>query len=212
VSDLPKPESYYGIARTDTIPLLPDPLGRVLDIGCGAGATGALLRKRHPERLIGIEIVPEAAATAAEIYDQVLTGPVEQMLEQVEGPLDTILCYDVLEHLVDPSAVLRQVAELAAPGARLHVSVPNVRHFSVAYNIYLRGTFGYTTSGLRDSTHLRWFTPRDIEQLVSDAGFTVVSSRHAPFAAWREKLGQLTGGRSSQFLSMQWQVLATRQS
>jgi 2-polyprenyl-3-methyl-5-hydroxy-6-metoxy-1,4-benzoquinol methylase len=210
VSDAPKPESYYGIARTDAIPRLPDPLGRVLDIGCGAGATGALLRKRGPERLIGIEIVPEAAEIAAGIYDQVLTGPVEQMLDQVEGPVDTILCYDVLEHLVDPSAVLRRLATLAAPGARLHISVPNVRHFSVAYNIYLRGTFGYTTSGLRDSTHLRWFTPRDIAQLVRDAGFTVVQSTHAPLPAWREKLDRLTGGRSSQFLSMQWQVLATR--
>jgi 2-polyprenyl-3-methyl-5-hydroxy-6-metoxy-1,4-benzoquinol methylase len=158
MTSVAKPVAYYGVPRTDAIPRLPDPLGRVLDIGCGAGATGRLLRGRHPERLIGIEIVPEAAAIAAEIYDQVLAGPVEQMLDHVEGPLDTILCYDVLEHLVDPGAVLAKIATLAAPGARLHVSVPNVRHFSVAYYVYLRGTMGYTTSGIRDATHLRWFT------------------------------------------------------
>ena len=32
---------------------------------------------------------------------------------------DTILCLDVLEHLVDPESVLRRLTELAAPGARL---------------------------------------------------------------------------------------------
>jgi 2-polyprenyl-3-methyl-5-hydroxy-6-metoxy-1,4-benzoquinol methylase len=192
------------------VPQLPDPLGVVLDVGCGAGSTGRLLKPRNPQRLIGIEIVPEAAAQAAEVYDQVLVGPVEEMLGRVEGPVDTILCYDVLEHLVDPWSVLRRLGELAAPGARLHVSVPNVRHFSVFLNVFVRGHFGYATQGLHDSTHLRWFTPRDIEHAVTEAGFTVDTSQHAPFAAWRERLGKLTGDRTSQFLSMQWQVLATR--
>lgn len=68
------------------------------------------------------------------------------------GPLDTILCYDVLEHLVDPQEVLSRLAAFAAPGAHPNVSVPNVRHLSVLYNINLRGIFGYATYGPHDST------------------------------------------------------------
>jgi 2-polyprenyl-3-methyl-5-hydroxy-6-metoxy-1,4-benzoquinol methylase len=205
-----KPDSYYSNPRTDMVTSLPDPLGRVLDVGCGSGSTGVLLRARGPESMIGVEIVPEAAALARSAYDQVLVGSVEQVLSQVEGPIDTVLCYDVLEHLVDPWEVLRQLRELAAPGARLHVSVPNARHLSLAYDVYLRGSFAYSAHGHRDNTHLRWFTPRDIETAIANAGFDVVYSASAPLPVWRAALGRLTHGLSSQFLSMQWQVLAVR--
>ena len=205
-----KPESYFGAVRTDMVPLLPDPLGRVLDVGCAAGSTGRLLRPRSPERLVGIEIDGEAAALAREVYDEVLAGPAEATLEELSGPFDTILCYDVLEHLVDPWQVLGCLAELAAPGARLHVSVPNARHLSLMLDVMVRGTFNYQVSGHRDNTHLRWFTPRDIEAAVTAAGFEVTGRSHPAFTPWRRALGRLTGGRSTEFLAGQWQVLAVR--
>lgn len=207
-----KPESYFGAVRTDMVPLLPDPLGRVLDIGCAAGSTGQLLRPRSPLRLVGIEIDAEAAELAREFYDDVLVGPAESMLAGLEGPFDTILCYDVLEHLVDPWKVLHRLAELAAPGARLHVSVPNARHLSLMLDVMVRGTFNYQVSGHRDSTHLRWFTPRDIEAAIRGAGFEVTDRSHPAFTPWRRALGRITSGLSTEFLAGQWQVLAVRRA
>jgi 2-polyprenyl-3-methyl-5-hydroxy-6-metoxy-1,4-benzoquinol methylase len=203
-------ERYYGVVRDDMVSWLPDPLGRVLDVGCGSGATGRLLAGRHPERLVGIEVVPEAAEQARDAYDEVHVGSAETILAALDGPFDSLLCYDVLEHLVEPWAVLAQLARLSAPGARLHVSVPNVRHLSLMLDVMVRGTFGYTASGHRDDTHLRWFTPRDIERAVQDAGFTVEARGHPAISAWRRGLASLTKGRSTEFLVVQWQVLATR--
>ncbi|MGH2858069.1 MAG: class I SAM-dependent methyltransferase [Solirubrobacteraceae bacterium] len=205
-----KPASYFSAARTDMVPHLPDPLGRVLDVGCGAGQTGALLRSRSPARMVGIELDPDAAATASDSYDQVLVGPCEQMLQELEGPFDTILCYDVLEHLVDPWAVLGELARLSAPAGRLHVSVPNARHLSLMVDVMLRGTFGYQAWGHRDDTHLRWFTPRDIEAAIEAAGFEISSRSHPRISRTRRALSSLTGGRSTEFLVWQWQVLAIR--
>jgi 2-polyprenyl-3-methyl-5-hydroxy-6-metoxy-1,4-benzoquinol methylase len=205
-----KPASYYAAVRTDLVPLLPDPLGRVLDVGCGTGTTGQLLRARHPSRLVGMEINPEVAHEAEPFYDEVLVGPAETLLANLEGPFDTILCYDVLEHLVDPWALLSQLAELSAPGARLHVSVPNARHVSLMVDVMLRGTFGYQAYGHRDDTHLRWFTPRDIERAVDQAGFDIIGRSHPPISRERRALAALTGGRSTEFLVVQWQVLAVR--
>jgi 2-polyprenyl-3-methyl-5-hydroxy-6-metoxy-1,4-benzoquinol methylase len=206
----PKPADYYSTVRTDLVPHLPDPLGRVLDVGCGAGLTGKLLRPRHPTRLIGMEIDAGAASAAAEIYDDVLVGACEDLLPGIEGPFDTILCYDVLEHLVDPWAVLAQLHRLAVPGARLHVSVPNARHLSLLVDVMLRGTFGYQSSGHRDDTHLRWFTPRDIEAAIEAAGFEVSSRSHPQISRFRQTLARMTSGRSTEFLVWQWQVLALR--
>jgi 2-polyprenyl-3-methyl-5-hydroxy-6-metoxy-1,4-benzoquinol methylase len=205
-------DRYYGVVRDDMVSWLPDPIGRVLDVGCGAGATGRLLAGRHPERLVGIELVPEAAEKALDAYDEVHVGSAESLLPELEGPFDSLLCYDVLEHLVDPWAVLRELARLSAPGARLHVSVPNVRHLSLMFDVMVRGTFGYTSSGHRDDTHLRWFTPRDIERAVTDAGFEIRARSHPAISSWRRGLASMTQGRSTEFLVVQWQVLATRRA
>lgn len=207
-----KVADYYRVERTDMVPLLPDPLGRVLDVGCATGATGKLLRPRNPQELVGIEINSAAAHIAQEIYDRVLIGAVEDVITELEGPFDTILCYDVLEHLVDPWAVLKQLARVSISGGRLHVSVPNARHLSLMIDVVFRGTFGYRPAGHRDDTHLRWFTPRDLELAIRRAGFDVCSHSHPPISQPRRLLSTLTAGKSTEFLVGQWQVLAVRRS
>lgn len=202
-----KPAGYYGNAREDLVAALPRPLGRVLDIGCGEGAVGRLLRAEGATHVTGIELNPEAAERAREVLDEVAVGPVEQVLPTLSGPWDTICCYDVLEHLVDPGAVLASLRDAAAPGGHLHISIPNARHFSLLADLVLRGTFGYTEWGHRDATHLRWFTRRDIVAAVQAAGWRVLATSHPQLHRAR-LLDALTRGRSTEFLVAQWYVLA----
>ena len=102
-------DGYYANTRDDIVSALPRPIGTVLDVGCGSGAMGPGLRRAGAAHLTGIEVVPEQAELARAQYDEVIAAPVEQALEQLDGPFDTILCLDVLEHLVDPELVLRRL-------------------------------------------------------------------------------------------------------
>lgn len=203
-----KPAGYYGNDRPDLVAALPRPLGRVLDVGCGQGAVGRRLRAAGAEWLSGVETQPEMAAVAREAYDEVAVGTVEAELDRLTGPFDTICCYDVLEHMADPYTVLERLRGAAAPGARLHVSVPNARHVSLLTDLVVRGTFGYTEWGHRDNTHLRWFTRRDIVEAIEDAGWSVGSTSH-PALNRSALLDRITRGRSTEFLVGQWYVLAT---
>jgi SAM-dependent methyltransferase len=200
---------YFDAERWDMLAELAPPYGRVLDVGCGAGATGRSLRERGAELLVGVEPNAAAAEAARSVFDVVHEAPVEELLESgaLEGPFDVILLYDVLEHLVDPAAVLEGLRPLAAPNARLHVSVPNVRHWSLLRDLVARGTFGYTEWGHRDATHLRWFTPRDIEQLVRASGYEVERSDSRVFGR-SAAIDRVTFGRLRQWLALQWHVLA----
>jgi 2-polyprenyl-3-methyl-5-hydroxy-6-metoxy-1,4-benzoquinol methylase len=202
-------DGYYANTRDDVVDALPRPIGAVLDVGCGSGGVGPGLRRAGASRLTGIEVVPEQAELARAEYDDVIAAPVEEALEQVDEPFDTILCLDVLEHLVDPEQVMRALHGVAAPGARLQVSLPNARHVSLMKDLVVRGTFGYTDWGHRDKTHLRWFTRRDIVEAMGRCGWTVARVSHPELGKSRG-LDRITGGRSSEFLVAQWYVLGAR--
>jgi 2-polyprenyl-3-methyl-5-hydroxy-6-metoxy-1,4-benzoquinol methylase len=204
---------YFDNPRVDAVARLPRPIGTVLDVGCGAGGVGATLRAAGATRIVGIEPHAPSAARAREVLDEVHEGTVEDVLARgdVTGPFDTIVAYDVLEHVVDPLPVVTALLPLAAPGGRLHVSVPNARHVSLAWDLLVRGTMGYTDWGHRDRTHLRWFTRRDLEALVTEGGWTPVRT-DANVLGRNATLDRLTFGRLREFLALQYQVVATRGS
>ena len=209
-----KPAGYYSQARTNLVDELPRPAGRVLDVGCGEGATAEALRAAGATWISGIEVVAEAAAAAAERYDEVVVGDALEMVDAVDGPFDTIVCYDVLEHLVDPGALLRRLHGLARPGAWLHVSVPNARHYSLTLDLVVRGTFGYAEYGHRDSTHLRWFTRGDMTRLLAAGGWRVERAVPSALLRLRELRvpvpAQLVSGLAGEFFARAWYILARR--
>jgi len=207
----PKPAGYYDLERADVVAELPRPIGRALDVGCGSGGVGLSLKAAGAAAVTGVEINASAAAAAREHLDGVLEMPVEEAISAgvLHGPFDTICCYDVLEHLVDPEAVVRALRDVAAPGGRLHISIPNARHFTLLWDLIVRGTFGYTEFGHRDVTHLRWYTRRDLVAMVSRAGWQVTHC-DGSFSGRDRYADRMTLGRAREFLTVQWHLLATR--
>jgi 2-polyprenyl-3-methyl-5-hydroxy-6-metoxy-1,4-benzoquinol methylase len=168
------------------------------------------LRAAGASEVHGVELFESAATTARESLDSVVASSVEDALAggALPGPFDTICCYDVLEHLVDPQAVLVALRGLAASGGRLHISIPNARHFSLVLDLVFRGTFGYREWGHRDSTHLRWYTRRDLIALVESAGWKVAWTRSPEFGGLDRYLDRATFGTTREFNSLQWHLLA----
>jgi SAM-dependent methyltransferase len=201
---------YGDHVRSDLIALLPVPLGSVLDVGCARGEAAALLRGRGAQRLAGVELDPAYAALARGGYDEVVCGSVEGDLPWPARSFETILCYDVLEHLVDPWRTLTRLGALLSDGGRIHISVPNARHPGTWLPLVARGTFDYRAQGLRDVTHLRFFARRDLRAMVEASNLELGELDVVPAASRSMKLAlALTRGRAKEFAAYQWYAIAT---
>lgn len=167
-------DQYFSGSRPEVAELVPYGAKRVLDVGCGFGGLGILLRERKVESLYGIEINPSASAHLEKLYDRHWIGSVESI--ELTGDLpkfDCIIFSDVLEHLLDPWSTLMRYSNYLSDGGKIIASIPNVRNLGLIYSLLFRGRWTYSDSGLLDRTHLRFFTRIEIEDLFSRAGLYI---------------------------------------
>jgi 2-polyprenyl-3-methyl-5-hydroxy-6-metoxy-1,4-benzoquinol methylase len=164
---------YHGDPRPDLCGMIDVAGLRVLDVGCGAGAMGAEMKRAGAARVCGIEGNAGAAARARECLDEVVEGDIATVpLGWAPHSFDALVFGDVLEHLVDPAAALARYLPLLVNGGRVIISVPNMRFYLVLLRL-LVDRWKYTDSGVRDRTHLRIFTRRSLLDFVLDAGLHV---------------------------------------
>ncbi|HEY0631596.1 MAG TPA: class I SAM-dependent methyltransferase [Thermoleophilaceae bacterium] len=200
--------NYGGHVREDVIAHLHDP-GAVLDVGCGEGANADALRARGATRLTGLELDEGFAAQASERYDEVVNASVDDEFPWEPGSFDTILCYDVLEHLYDPWSTVKRLRPLLRESGRIHISLPNARSKEMWAPLVLKGRFQYEPEGIRDVTHIRWFTKTDVTEMLSEAGYEVESVVGSPIDSRKMRLAiALTRGWAEEFLAYQWYVSA----
>jgi 2-polyprenyl-3-methyl-5-hydroxy-6-metoxy-1,4-benzoquinol methylase len=171
-------------APTGLLELIEKAPKRVLDLGCFCGGTGRFLKRRFAGcEVIGIEMLEKAAAMAAEVYDRVHVGTLEQLDFEKSGILpqsfDAIVAADVLEHLFNPWQALLRLRPLLAPGGALYVSLPNARNLKLLSEM-ARGRFDYAGAGILDVTHVRFFTRATAVEMLEQTGFVVDDARINP--------------------------------
>lgn len=151
---------------------------RVLDVGTASGMLG----RRFAAvgwTLKGVEYKPEYAEAARQYYSDFYQGSITDAPDAFLQGQDVVVCADILEHTPDPQAVLTRLVELQQPGAVFILSVPNVAHLWVRFNL-LFGRFDYAENGILDRTHLRFFTKKTFLQLVDRSGLKIEELRFSP--------------------------------
>ena len=165
-----KPDYYYANARRNIADLVPQSARRVLDVGCGQGLTGGLLRVERGIEVVGVELHSEVAEIAKSHLSRVVVGDLESMdLPFDHGYFDCIIFADVLEHLVNPWGALQKVVKYLSIGGTIIASIPNIRNLDVLSKL-AGGTWGYTEQGIMDRTHLRFFALADMFKLFEQVG------------------------------------------
>jgi 2-polyprenyl-6-hydroxyphenyl methylase/3-demethylubiquinone-9 3-methyltransferase len=148
-----------------------------LDIGCGAGLVCEPLA-RLGAGVTGVDAAAENVAAAA-AHAEAMGLDIRYMAGEVAGldigTFDLVTCVEVIEHVADKSAFLRDVAARLAPDGLLVMSTPNRTAASRVLLVGAAEAVGYVPKG----TH-HWedfVTPEELAGLLADAGLTVTAQR-----------------------------------
>lgn len=161
---------YYLNTRAEMLPLLPDTVCTLLDIGGGEGNFGRLFMDQRGGQATLLEQNAEMAAVARKRGLEVFEGDFQRV--SLSQCYDCVTFLDVLEHMPDPLDALIKARQALKPEGFVLLSVPNVGHWSIVWDL-LEGSFEYLPVGILCNTHLRFFTRASLEILLADAGFCV---------------------------------------
>lgn len=138
----------------------------VLDVG---GGEGAFLDRARSAGLatVAVELNANAAAACAQKGHRTLQKLLEEISpEELDGGVDMLTLFQVVEHVPDPRAFLRHAARLVKSGGLVIVAVPN--------NSGQHVLLPFDPANMPPHHVSRW-RARDLDRLGADCGLTVAA-------------------------------------
>jgi 2-polyprenyl-3-methyl-5-hydroxy-6-metoxy-1,4-benzoquinol methylase len=171
---------YDDRPRMDLLDLIPGGCNHILEIGCGTGATGSVLKEKNPNLIYwGLEIDEQAARIAETRLDKVFATDIEKMAHDQRSFedefFDLIIAADVLEHLYDPWRVMHFLWGFIKKDGKILLSLPNTQNIHLIANL-IQGNWTYEKCGLLDATHIRFFTWNEIAKLLLGTGYRILKT------------------------------------
>jgi SAM-dependent methyltransferase len=177
--------------------------GSVLDVGCGGGAVAKAVKCERPRLDVHACDLSESAISACKADPQGVEFRVAtaERLPYDDGSMDFVWIFDVLEHVEDPAAVLREVARVLRPEGRFHIVLPLEGQPRTLYRLIGCGT--RWTAKVRHGGHIQIFSADRFRDLATSCGFRVSRTRWSyhgllqvldvAYFSWLDRRGPVTG-------------------
>ena len=169
----------YGAVNESVLERVPLNVSRILDVGCGDGSFGLAIKSRQIAYIHGLTYSTEEANIAKTRLDDVSILDLNNLDETNRNfalnYYDCIVCSHVLEHLYWPKQFLSRLKNCLANDGILIVALPNVLAWRQRI-LFLIGYFRYTSGGIMDETHFRFFDYQSAINLLREAGFTKIEA------------------------------------
>lgn len=166
----------FHIRRMRVLELLPDHLGRVVDIGCGPGVMVEQVLRRGGT-FEGIDLSLEMVQEATRMFGHLehvsfKRGDIEA-LDLPSMAYDQVICMAVLEYLKTPDRALTEIARILRPGGQVVITVPKRIHidqFTVAATMPLRAVGRALKLGKADRLARLCLQPAELDAVARQAG------------------------------------------
>lgn len=169
---------------------------RILDIGCGRGLLGSMLKKDFQAQVHGVDISVEAIKAAQKNLDgawQMDLEADEWPAEVVNTKYDALIISEVLEHLFYPESLLEKIKQIIVSKTEIIITVPNLLFWKNRLKIFF-GYFEYENEGFMDRGHIHFFSWVGLRKMIKGVGYSIVGTRHYFPTCGTRWLGRLLPG------------------
>lgn len=150
---------------------------KILDIGCATGYIGKEIKKKN-NIVYGIDISPLAIKKAKKVLDEAyVVDLLEQKFPFKENSFDSIVCSEVVEHLIDNRNLFKQIGRVLKKNGFLIITTPNIVYWGHRLSIF-KGKFEYQSEGPFDEGHVHFFTYQTLRRCLASNGFKIVAENH----------------------------------
>jgi len=166
--------------------LLPEKLGRWVDLGCGRGE---FIEQSSPSDSsgIGVDYAVSSAKAVRAGGRPALAADLNRGLPFASQSLDGATMIEVIEHIVQAESLVAELARVIRPGGWLIVTTPNVVHIAYRW----RALTGHPPK--QEGYHYRFFTRSTLESLFAEHGFRISAQASFGKQALLSKLSRLAG-------------------
>ena len=187
--------------------------GKVLEIGCGLGFGAYFMVKLNPNiQVCGMDNDPEAIGIARELWGDEPRLSFELVDAEhsafQNGSFDSIVCFEVIEHVTNPRELMEEACRLLAPGGPFVGSTPNSSLYPYRVN---HGGTGTPDELRRDGVwpwHIQEFDESKISQLMGQFQFQNLSFTYPTFTtglqAYNEMLTQSCEEKVNTLAQVKW--------
>ena len=177
---------------------------RALDVGCGGGILAEAMAKRA-EQVTGIDLAARPLGVAR--LHAMESGvenieyrevSAEALASEAPARFDVVTCMEMLEHVPDPSSVVRACATLVRPGGWVFFSTLNRNPKSFLFAIV---GAEYVLGLLPKGTHeyARFIRPSELARWARDSGLTLEGSKGMEYNPLTKRY-KLSGDTSVNYL------------
>ncbi|MFA4577345.1 bifunctional 2-polyprenyl-6-hydroxyphenol methylase/3-demethylubiquinol 3-O-methyltransferase UbiG [Xanthomonas perforans] len=164
---------------------------RVLDVGCGGGLLSESMA-RLGAQVTAIDLAPELVKVArlhsleSGVQVDYRVQSVEDLAAEQPGSFDAVTCMEMLEHVPDPTAIIRACASLLKPGGKLFLSTLN--RTPAAFALAVVGA-EYIARLLPKGTHhyKDFIKPAELAAWLRNAGLQLEDVSGMLYEPWRNR-------------------------
>lgn len=160
--------------------------GEVLDVGCGAGALTAALKRYRPDLdLVGLDFSQKCIQLARKRHPKIkfIRGDVHRLPFEKEA-FEAVLANHLIEHLYQPQMVLEEICRVLKPGGVFFSSTPLEGNWSSLVK-WLRAIRQFKDNRVSYLGHQQAFSQKEYLGLLRKAGFVVKKINWSGFITYQ---------------------------
>lgn len=152
-----------------------EPEARVLDLGCGNGILLSWLKDHKNIHGTGIEQDKDKAANCIARGLTVLQGDLSREVQDYPvNSFDYVILSQTLQQVYEPATLLSMLARI---GRRVIVSFPNFSHYSIRFQLLIRGQAPKNEQlpySWYDTPNIRVITLEDFRKFSREVGYSII--------------------------------------